>query len=377
MVGRGGWLLDRTVRSHGSIRGVLLLLAIPCAAAGVACETGSSANHPSPLQILADAEPIPLPTEGREVGLAAVSFPAQVVSTGDRFLVLDLQGDSALHLYSDLGIHLDGVGGKGQGPGEFLAPWTLVHGSLGFEGVLLYDVSNRRLTPVLFDNGRTELRVDSAGEAVIDPSLLPVDFGAWKAGRLLSATMNAGSRVVVTSPEGESMGVLLLPDSATRLPPSAAAHLAQAEIATELSGARFALARRYEAVISIHNESGMLIASADVPVVFDPQYTVSDGDDPVVRFDGTTRLAYLDVEATKDAVFALFSGRAPLTHPQREFYGDVVHVFGWDGSLIGVISLPKEAIDVHVEGGWLHTLVHDPLPAIVSYELPELSHELP
>ena len=84
------------------------------------------------------------------------------------------------------------------------------------------------------------------------------------------------------------------------------------------------------------------------------------------------RLGYVDVAASRDRIYALFSGRTRAGHPDEAIYGRDVHVFDWDGKLHSVIHLDADAMAIALDEGQdlLLAVRHLPTPAVLAYELP-------
>jgi hypothetical protein len=87
---------------------------------------------------------------------------------------------------------------------------------------------------------------------------------------------------------------------------------------------------------------------------------------------GAMRFGFIDIVATNDRIFALFSGRTRNEAPGRASYGQFVHVYDWEGRLSAVYRLGSEALSIAVstDGRRLFAVQHDPLPAVVAYALP-------
>ena len=62
-----------------------------------------------------------------------------------------------------------------------------------------------------------------------------------------------------------------------------------------------------------------------------------------------TPLGYTGVAASRDYIFALFSGRTAVQASDREMFGAQVHVFDWDGTLQAIVELEVVAASIAVD----------------------------
>ncbi len=83
------------------------------------------------------------------------------------------------------------------------------------------------------------------------------------------------------------------------------------------------------------------------------------------------RFGYVEAAASRDCVFALFSGRTGEGHKRRAHFARFVHVFDWDGNFKFALRLDVDALTITVDeqSRWLYAVRHDPEPAIVRYSL--------
>ncbi len=82
-------------------------------------------------------------------------------------------------------------------------------------------------------------------------------------------------------------------------------------------------------------------------------------------------MGYVDGSASKNHLFALFSGRTREGGKGRAYMGRFVHVFDWDGNFVMAIQLDTDvaAITVDEDERVLYAIRHLPYPAIVRYSL--------
>ena len=138
------------------------------------------------------------------------------------------------------------------------------------------------------------------------------------------------------------------------------------------SRAYAALGARYAGALQVMNTSSGEVALAQVPFPFEPNYGVTEGPrgPAFVNLDAT-RLGYVDVAATNAAIYTLYSGKSRETHGNKASLGEFLHVFDWNGVLLSAHQLDAPAVSITVDpsGHQLFALRHEPLPAVLRYEL--------
>ncbi|MYI07779.1 MAG: hypothetical protein F4059_10820 [Gemmatimonadetes bacterium] len=125
--------------------------------------------------------------------------------------------------------------------------------------------------------------------------------------------------------------------------------------------------------IDIWDFSGREVATADVPDPFEPifVYSTRRNEYRFLRTAAGNRRGYLDIEATEDFIFALFSGQAD-TPGEFASWGSTVHIFDWWGGFVGSFGLGEErAVDIAVdpEARTLWTSRFLPEPQVRVYSL--------
>lgn len=86
-------------------------------------------------------------------------------------------------------------------------------------------------------------------------------------------------------------------------------------------------------------------------------------------FSDESTYSYVDVAATAHRIVALYSGRERRRYPGRFGLGAELHVFTWDGRLVGIWHLPQavQKIRIDPEESTLYTLRADPVPTVTAY----------
>lgn len=301
--------------------------------------------------------------------------PTALQISGDALLVLDRRSDRSVHVLDAASGSLRGsAGSRGEGPGEFMAAWSIDRAPDDeADRIWVFDADTQRLTQI--DLGRLERGEPWAQRFVSLRGSAPAINPVWTAaGELLASGFFTDGRFGVFDRDGRQVAMRgALPQWPRAVPPDVLQHAFQARIESDPPGRRFAVGSRHAGRLEIFDALGRWVANADVPFEFDPVFSTEKRDDKVVMGSGKDlRFGYIDVATTERRIFGLFSGRKRGDYPGRANFARDVHVFDWNGRLEGVIRLDQDAIAITVDSNErrLFAARHDPAPAILRYELP-------
>jgi hypothetical protein len=152
--------------------------------------------------------------------------------------------------------------------------------------------------------------------------------------------------------------------------PTVARQLSRNTMAADAATGRIVLAFTYLSRLNFYDSSGKLVRVVSGPEEVLPKYRV-EGLRFVPDFEAGFRMAYVDVAASKEYVYALFSGH-PAPHVGA---GDEVHVFSWTGELVKVFGLDALVNWLAVDEATrrLYTVQLAPHPTIRVYEPPRVA----
>lgn len=342
-----------------------------------------SACEPSAGGAAADSGPAELDhTRFRPVALAgealtdgdALALPGRIEVVGDALVLIDDAAELVIRVHDRAsGRKLGAFGRSGAGPGEFRGAWSIdpVPGRPGEFWV--FDLGLRRLTHYDLERdlpggrapGDQPMLQLSAETALLGPVLAGagrVSLGFFQEGRL--GRLDEAGRLVGVSGR--------LPPDERDVPATVLQHAYQSTLKPNPSRTRFAVATRHADRLEILDLHGTLLALAEPPFGFVPQFEVRDRNGmAAMASGGSLRFGYIDVATTEDRIYALFSGRTRRGFPGRANFGEYVHVFDWGGTLLQVLKLDAEALAITADTeGFLYTVRHEPLPAVMRYVLP-------
>lgn len=78
-----------------------------------------------------------------------------------------------------------------------------------------------------------------------------------------------------------------------------------------------------------------------------PKYRKMEGDYYSILPENPN--GYISVTESKDYIFALFSGRSEMEYSDRHYFGNIIHVFDWNGKIVKKIKLNKDAWQIHID----------------------------
>ena len=302
-----------------------------------------------------------------------LGLPKEIEVVGQYLVLLDAASDSAVHVVRrEDGALVRAFGRRGEGPGEFTGTWSIETVPGNDEEFWVYDVGLLRLSRidlkrVLEGLDPVAQMVHLAAEAqVLDPvwiDTMVVGLGILTDGRLSIFDRN-GRFLRRVGPE---------PPGSENVPPSVRHHVYQSKLKANASRTRLVSATRHTDLLEIYDLEGNRLAAPAPPFGFMPRFEVREQRGMSVMATGDDlRFGYIDLTATDDRIYALFSGRTRMGFPGAANFGEYVHVFDWEGGLKAVYRLDSAAISISVDpaGRTLYAVRHEPKPSIVKYSLP-------
>lgn len=299
--------------------------------------------------------------------------PTGIDIVAGRLLLLDTYADRGLHVVSlDDGSRIASVGALGDGPGEFRQPVAITVDPDG--NPWISDLGLQRMTRVDLD--RLGDGTAWAADIVNFENVPYVVDVVWTADNtLLAGGMFSDARFGIVGRDGRLAGLRSsFPVLDRDLPPAVVQQIFQPEIATKPDMSAIVVAARWDHRIDVLDADGGTTREFRGPIAVDPVPDLLDKRGMIVGNFDRSRAAYLSVATTDDHIFALFSARTATEWKDRQLFGRDVHVFDWEGRLVSVLRLDRDALVLTVdpERGRLLTVEFDPVPAILSYDLPVL-----
>ncbi|MDX1578022.1 MAG: BF3164 family lipoprotein, partial [Gemmatimonadota bacterium] len=313
-----------------------------------------------------EVEIVPLAADVFHVG-DHLAIPIGLRIFGDHLVAIDQQGHHNVHVIDrDDGTLRRSVGSVGEGPTEFRAPVAVIPDAEG----RLWVVDGGEQRAMRVNPDRVAEGEDWAGEIVTFSGQAVLDAVRTADGRWLVEGIFPEGRLALFDAGGKLLGFPVDLPAHDDMSPIQASQAHWSSLAAHPDLDRFVLAGHNHAEILYLDRNGEAADRADVPIPVEPEYVLGSGN----RFTTTdgSLAAYADVVATRDRIYALFSGRTGEDYGAYQLLGRDVHVFDWEGELVSVLRLDRDALTLEVdeENGWLYTVELDPRPAILRYPLP-------
>jgi hypothetical protein len=306
-----------------------------------------------------------------------LDHPGQMVVSDDRLVVLD-RSAPMVHVFSlPAGTHLGSFGQNGEGPGEYRSAWHVEGDAKNPRAVWIYDISLLRMTRLEFSQAPLpevrEVVNLNAGSGVF---LHPV----WLSDTTLVVSgitpTHADGRLLLTDRAGGVIRMLGKPPQhpgSAAIPTTVLQHAYEGPLAVRPDRARFALATRQADRLEIYRSDGNQLAEVVGTTGFLPEFEVKARAGGVSMATGDNlRVGYVDLAATRNHIYALFSGVLRRDAGSSTFFGREVHVFDWSGAKVARLQLDEPAFTIAVtpDGTRMYAVRHEPAPAIVRYSLP-------
>lgn len=267
----------------------------------------------------------------------------------------------------------DERGRRGEGPGEVAAPWQVIVAPNGEPWI--YDTRQERLVRLHRIDSATGALAGDEETITLRGSGAPIMSMKW----LTDTTFVAyglfhSERFGLFSVDGallkEFGGV---PEGPEAILVPFRNQYSEVEIAVHPSRQIFAAAMKNTGVIEIFDFTGERQVLVRTPFDFRSSFTfTSTRQGRALGWNSDWRRGYIDVVATEDQIFALFSGRSLKRYGSDAAYGRYVHIFDWDGELQRILRLDMDAFKIAVEpdGSAIYTASNDGLiPVVRRYEL--------
>jgi hypothetical protein len=308
-----------------------------------------------------DAEPV--------VEDTAVSAASGLALVGKELLLLDGRRSPAIHMYdANTGRRGRLLGARGDGIGEYRGAWSVIEEG-NSRAFWVFDIQQRRATRYASVEAPAPDRIMAVRDSEVLTAMAPMADRSF----LAPGYFHDGT-IARVGYDGTILGKADGPPPGdTTIPGAVRAHGLESTVAVRPDAQAAALAFRYAGQLQIRGADGHLIASAEAPIVFGPDYDVARrrGVKTMAEPD-RIRLGYVDVAVSRDAVYALFSGRTRAADKAAAESANELHVFDWQGHYRGAVRLSVDVSKVAVDEGdlYLYALKAGHPTSIVRFPLP-------
>lgn len=283
-------------------------------------------------------------------------LPTHISVADDHLFVIDQFGVNALtELDRHTGATLRTFGNAGEGPGEFATPVSLFVD--GDSTIAVLDAGNNRVTWLR----RSDTTFEVVKSVQLGLSSVALDFAPSIDGTLLVAGLFEEARLASLDADGRFLGYVGKRLPLEQLPAERWLEAVQGTLRADPSGTRHVLASRFASRIDVYSKTSPEVTTFWGRERFDPR---------AGRY--ATRFGYLDSAPVREGTIALYSGRTREVFPGRANYGSTLHLFDRQGQLEKVYQLDSDVISIASteDGKRVYGIRHDPVPAVVVYDLP-------
>lgn len=277
--------------------------------------------------------------------------PTRLALADDKLVALNSYGEPYVHVIDRTdGALITSFGRSGEGPGEYVAPFTVSTGAAR-DMIYVGDAGIGRITSVdltaITDDSEPYSRIiPVAGMTFQEIIRVPDGFLAnSRTGRdrFIRIDMNGGIVTTFGPPP---------PVDTTEVPPEIAAFAYADVIAVNHQRGLIAAGGVWTGSLVIYESDGSIRDSVDTPIRFQPRYSVGRrADRPSFVPSQETRQGYVDLAGSSCCIFGLFSGKSLAESSESSATaGRDVHVFTWSGDLVRVLRVDRN----------INSLVFDP-----------------
>lgn len=306
--------------------------------ATAACREGSDSGLPDTPELIHDAlNPRVVVSAGSPMS-HLLGRPYGMIVAGSSLWIADAAKDPFLFQFNvEPPILKRALGREGEGPGDFKSATDLSTRGSDSTGVWVFDVTTKRLTFVSND--------PDASPTTIGPLPHDVIHATWLGEhRLVGITRSDTSRILMLDSTGNVVsrlpGPLLGPDS---VPVTQRSRLSSGiKVYPHPMGTRFAVMYLAAGKIELFDSSGTHVVLAKVPFASDGEFEINDSTGNWTM--RAPRNFYVACATDPDKLLCLFSGRRRGDFEGADASsGRFLHAFDWDGNLIGVYALDRDA----------------------------------
>ncbi|MEX2000116.1 MAG: BF3164 family lipoprotein [Gemmatimonadales bacterium] len=278
-----------------------------------------------------------------------LGFPFSPVAVGDYLVVLNVYSPPHIHvLHTETGALVGAFGGSGRGPGEYLAPISASLEPGSRDLVWVNDPNQGRLTLVSL------ARMLAGADPVVLMKI--IEYPGLRQvlrtpdDRFLASSASGAYRFALIDGDGRieaRLGDSV--DHAEDVPASIAGQAEEALIALHPERDLIAAAGIRTGRLLIHDYNGRPVDTAETPFDLTPRFRVGRrSGQPSLVPGADMRYGYLSLAVTATRIFALYSGQTRGEGNSRDIGGTDIHVFDWDGTLLGVYQLAVSMVGIAV-----------------------------
>lgn len=282
-------------------------------------------------------------------------------------MVTEVQSEHVFRMLDYMKQSIRGYGERGQGPDDFLFPAVLV--SRENHLISFWDVNKKRYSTIQIEPTDSVAHFNHL--FTVDDSLFHFEVYPVCDGQFVASGIYDEYRLVLLDQTGhlkKGFGQCPYRDKEeSKVSGRIRSEVYQGKLAANGSGTRLTHALLHADILSFyevtHTDSLHLIAE-EIKAYPDYQY-----DNAVL--EKSALIYYLDVCATDQYVYALYSGRNYEGFRDKAFLGNIIKVYDWNGAWVKnlILDIDVQNIRVTKNDNRLYAIAYSPNPVLVSFSL--------
>ena len=281
-------------------------------------------------------------------------------------IVVNTQAENVFQLLDYKKRDIRGYADWGQGPNEFLFPTSLFVAKDNM--VTFWDINRRRYSAVQIAHGDTVVKFNHLFE--VRDSLFHFEMLPVLDGQFVAAGIYEDYRLVLLDKNGnfrKGFGECPFRDDEERqVSGMIRSEIYQGKLAVNRSGAKLVHALLRADVLSFYEVSNGDLQLKSERINAYPNYQYNS-----VAMPLSSPVYYLDVCATNQYVYALYSGRNYEDSKDKAFMGKVIKVYDWNGNIVKKLNLDIEikVMCISQDDKKIYGIAFQPDPVLVSFTL--------
>lgn len=290
-----------------------------------------------------------------------------------KLIILDNHGEEFFHFIDcEKNKYLGNFGKRGQGPGDFLQPFSMQNYSDSI--IAITDAWKHELIGInlkSLDNDSVEYTDILSKDSLFHLSLIPTKYDTF-----VSIGFYEKAQFYLLNKRGEITGEYFeypyKDDLEKRVPNRVRGMAYQGVTHSNPSKDKLVYAVTLAPIINFYEIRGNSVELIENITTAYPNYKPEDGNGSFsAAMSRDNKLGYLDVSATDKYVYALYSGRSQGSEGYAAFESNEIFVFDWQGNPVKKYKLdvPVTKICVDTADRVIYAISKRPDPELVSFNL--------
>lgn len=287
-------------------------------------------------------------------------------------ITLDYNNERMFHVFDiKNNKYINNLGVKGQGPNEFLHPYSLIyHSHIDF---LSYDLLDNSLKKIRIDslmNGTISYEKMISFNSISNSIVIPTKYNNYIGFGLYESNM-----FKLIDSDGKDIGLFMdFPtDKETKTIDHRNIALGyQGSLAINMDRDKLVYASLYGTILGIYNIKENSINQEFLLVYDYPQFTVQNeggGMSSPITKDGIC--AFRDIYATDKYIYSLYSGKTISKLGEKAFEAQNIYVFDWEGNPVihYRLDVPINNMAVLSNNKRIYAISNLPEPTLIEFEI--------